>query len=79
MEIIKVSEKNKARLLQLAGELQTKERKRITMDNVVSFLLDYYFKNENKAKKLNLTEIIKKYQFNAKPIPIGSIDEEIYK
>lgn len=79
MEVVKVSRENKEKLLQIAGEIQAKEGKRITMDDVISFLIDYYEKNESKTKKLNLIEVIKKYQFEGDPIENIDIDKEVYK
>ncbi|MCG3108979.1 hypothetical protein L3N51_01269 [Metallosphaera sp. J1] len=77
MKVIKVSEENRQRLLQIAGELQAKEGRRVTLDDVITVLLNHYLKERNQA--LRLTEVFREYQFEADPVPVDEMDREIYK
>jgi predicted transcriptional regulator len=43
MSTIKASEETKKRLFKLAGELQAKDGKRKTMEDVINFLIDRYY------------------------------------
>jgi predicted transcriptional regulator len=53
MSTIKASEETKKRLFKLAGELQSKDGKRKTMEEVINFLIDNYYK-ESTSKRNSL-------------------------
>ncbi|MCH1771077.1 MULTISPECIES: VapB-type antitoxin [Metallosphaera] len=78
MKVIKVSDENRQKLLQLAGELQAKEGKKVTLDDVITVLIDHYTK-ETKKSRPRLTELLEKYQFEAEPVTVEEMEKEIYK